>query len=42
MEEFFVQDLGARWLFIDDSKGTNTDATLQAITRYKDRALFLI
>lgn len=42
MEEFFVQDLGAQWLFIDDSKGTNTDATLQAITRYKDRALFLI
>ena len=42
MEEFYVRAFGAEWLFVDDSKGTNTDATLQAITRYKDRALFLI
>ena len=42
MEEFYVRAFGESWLFVDDSKGTNTDATLQAITRYKDRALFLI
>ena len=42
MEEFYVRAFGAEWLFVDDSKGTNTDATLQAITRYKDRTLFLI
>ena len=42
MEEFYVRAFGAEWLFVDDSKGTNTDATLQAITRYKDCALFLI
>ena len=42
MEEFYVCAFGAEWLFVDDSKGTNTDATLQAIMRYKDRALFLI
>ncbi|ETD27760.1 UDP-N-acetylmuramoylalanine-D-glutamate ligase [Helicobacter canis NCTC 12740] len=42
MEEFYVRAFGAEWLFVDDSKGTNTDATLQAIMRYKDRALFLI
>ena len=42
MEEFYVRAFGAEWLFVDDSKGTNTDATLKAITRYKDCALFLI
>ena len=42
VEEFYVRAFGESWLFVDDSKGTNTDATLQAITRYKDRALFLI
>ena len=42
VEEFYVEAFGGSWLFVDDSKGTNTDATLQAITRYKDRALFLI
>ena len=40
--EFYVCAFGAEWLFVDDSKGTNIDATLKAIARYKDRALFLI
>ena len=42
VEEFYVCAFGAEWLFVDDSKGTNIDATLKAIARYKDRALFLI
>ncbi len=31
-----------QWLWVDDSKGTNTDATLQAIKRYIDKRLYLI
>lgn len=43
IEEFCELDArGRKWLWVDDSKGTNVDATLQAIKRYKDKALFLI
>lgn len=31
-----------KWLWIDDSKGTNTDATLQAFKRYKGRRIYAI
>ena len=31
-----------KWLWVDDSKGTNTDATLQAFKRYKGRRIYAI
>ena len=43
IEEFYeLESDSTKWLWVDDSKGTNIDATLQAIKRYHDRALFLI
>lgn len=39
IEEF--KDSSMR-LWVDDSKGTNVDATLEAIKRYKDKKIFLI
>ncbi|MDO7252377.1 UDP-N-acetylmuramoyl-L-alanine--D-glutamate ligase [Helicobacter cappadocius] len=39
IEEFL--DMNSR-LWVDDSKGTNVDATLEAIKRYKNKKIFLI
>lgn len=31
-----------QWLWVDDSKGTNTDATLKAFARYKGRRIYAL
>lgn len=46
IEEFYEpckqDDLESKWLWVDDSKGTNTDATLQAFKRYKGRCIYAV
>lgn len=48
IEEFYepYKQNGAKsnlqWLWVDDSKGTNTDATLKAFARYKGRRIYAL
>lgn len=48
IEEFYepCNQNGAKsnlqWLWVDDSKGTNTDATLKAFARYKGRRIYAL
>lgn len=48
IEEFYepYNQNGAKsnlqWLWVDDSKGTNTDATLKAFARYKGRRIYAL
>lgn len=48
IEEFYepYKQNGAKsnlqWLWVDDSKGTNTDATLKAFARYKGRRVYAL
>ena len=48
IEEFYepYKQNGAKsnlqWLWVDDSKGTNTDATLKAFARYKGRHIYAL
>lgn len=48
IEEFYepykqnIVKSNPQWLWVDDSKGTNTDATLKAFARYKGRRIYAL